>query len=316
MGSSDGGTVTVTGGYVKATGGGELNIAGIGSEKGSAGTVAITGGTVEVIANGINPLIFVPDLTIGGGIRVSAGQNQDSAKPVTTASRVKELSQTLVNGYAKIEPCKDHNFVNGVCSYCGAELTDVTFTVAIPAKGAQIVSLPLVTPEGKRFKFCDTAFGEKLAQGCGVLFWDEGRQGWSGGVKGSQGWDASEANRVIESGQGFALVNSTDEAIAVTVAGVVPSAATLSRAFAGDNKWSLVAYPYPVARKFGDTALADQLPSGASVKFWNAAEQAWTEPMAKTSRGWGSNAAGHELKVGEAFFVKSPSGGSWEESKP
>jgi hypothetical protein len=190
----------------------------------------------------------------------------------------------------------------------------VSFT--IPAKGAQIVSLPLVTQEGERFKFGDTEFASALSQGSAVLFWDTEQQGWSGGVKGSAGWDPAEADRVLAAGEGFALVNASDEAIAVTVAGSSPSEAHLDRDYAGGNAWSLMAYPYPVAVKFGETELANVLPQGSSVKFWDAAAQAWTGPSKKTARGWPGAAANRELRVGEAFVIQSPSEGTWKAVGP
>ena len=121
---------------------------------------------------------------------------------------------------------------------------------------------------------------------------------------------------MVAPGEGFALVNPSGEAITVTVTSMGPSAASLGRDYSGGNKWCLMAYPYPVAQRFGNTQLAIQLLKGSSVKFWNAAAQAWTHPMEKSGMGWSAAAANHTLQVGEAFFIRTSSEGFWEEFKP
>ena len=78
-------------------------------------------------------------------------------------------------------------------------------TWTVPAGKLQIVSVPFVNPssEDGAFKFGDLEIARNLVQGSSVLFWDAGRQGWSGGAKSARGWAAAQANRVIAPGEGF-----------------------------------------------------------------------------------------------------------------
>ena len=149
---ANGGTTTIYGGTINATGGyygagigggtggsgGIINIvggtltaqggqygAGIGGgANGNGGTITIIGGTVIAQAGTVDG--NDNSQAIGSGAFGSGGvlmlgdmkvyASAEATNPVTYANRV----STCHSKYAKLVPCTDHNYVNGVCSYCGA----------------------------------------------------------------------------------------------------------------------------------------------------------------------------------------------------
>ncbi len=62
--------------------------------------------------------------------------------------------------------------------------------------------------------------------------------------------------------------------------------------------------------KFGETQIANDLPQGSSVMFWDAEAQVWGGGT-KGAKGWGSY-ANKEIAVGEAFFLRNNSGADLE----
>ena len=51
--------------------------------------------------------------------------------------------------------------------------------------------------------FGDTELAGQLPAKSTVMFWDTERQVWGAGSKGTKGWGAAQANRVVEAGEGF-----------------------------------------------------------------------------------------------------------------
>ena len=148
-GYTDGGIVNITGGYVKATGSiysdTQQAVPGIGSGRPrvngsqplSPGTVNITGGTViasagiapeggtGAMAIGVNladiDKLTEDSLTLGVYLRVTAGDNADSALISLLADRINACRSQ----YARIEACKEH--APGAndrdhCAYCGKDI--------------------------------------------------------------------------------------------------------------------------------------------------------------------------------------------------
>ena len=187
----------------------------------------------------------------------------------------------------------------------------------IPAGKLQIVSVPFdnIASEDGSYKFGDTQIANDLPQGSSVMFWDAEKQVWNPGAKGSKGWSAGQANYVLKVGEAFFVKNPSSDDLDVTAAGEVPSDATLTRSYGGSGNLSIVASGYPVDTKFGDTELANQLPQGSSVMFWDSEKQVWN-PGAKGSKGWSAGQANYVVSAGEGFFIKSGSEGTWEAVKP
>lgn len=191
----------------------------------------------------------------------------------------------------------------------------VKFTV--PAGGKQMVSVPfnsLLSVDGL-FKFGETDIAYALPRASQVLFWDMYAQTWSGSTKSAKGWNAATANHELSLGEGFCVKNGCDEVIEVTASGEVPSDAQLSRSYGGDGMWTVMANPYPVDIEFGETQIANDLPVGSVVYFWDAQEQLWTGGM-KSVYGWDAAESNHFLRAGETFSVRSASEGVWKVDKP
>ena len=188
---------------------------------------------------------------------------------------------------------------------------------AVPAGKLQIVSVPFdnIASEDGTYKFGETQIANDLPQGSSVMFWDDAKQGWSGGSKSAKGWSAGEANHVVVPGEAFFVRNNSSADLDVTAAGEVPADATLSRAYNGSSALSIVAAPYPTDVKFGDTVIANQLPQGSSVMFWDVDKQGWSGG-AKSAKGWSAGEANKVVAAGEGFFIRSAGEGTWEAVKP
>ena len=187
----------------------------------------------------------------------------------------------------------------------------------VPAGKLQIVSIPFdnIASEDGSYKFGETQIANDLPQGSRVMFWDDASQGWSGGSKSAKGWSAGEANHVIVPGEAFFVLNNTSGDLDVTAAGEVPSDEKIPRAFNGGTALSIVAAPYPVDVRFGDTEIAQQLPQGSRVMFWDDVAQGWSGGS-KSAKGWSAGEANHVVVAGEGFFVRTDAEGSWEAVKP
>ena len=188
----------------------------------------------------------------------------------------------------------------------------------VPAGKWQIVSVPYrnIASEDGRYKFGDTPVAQHLPQGSSVQFWNANNQMWSGGSKGAKGWAAAQANHVIGVGEAFFVKNNSDTDLKVVAAGEVPGQETISGTCAGGGKWSIVAPPYPAGNAFGKTGVADAVPEGSTVLFWDVDRQCWSGG-GKSAKGWAAAQGQEKAAAGTGFFLMS--GGaevSWEESKP
>ena len=188
--------------------------------------------------------------------------------------------------------------------------------VEVPVDGVAFFSWPF---SQKATKFAENPLAQAAAipQGTTVLFWDDEAQLWSGGMKSAKGWPAVVSDHVLAPGEGFCMKGPNGVGFSMDVTGWMPQAGKLSRDFSGGDAWSIMAHPYPVDVRFGDTELADVLPPESKVRFWYSEAQMWLSPQMKYPRkGWTSEALGHVLGVGEAFFVQSKTAGTWEAVNP
>ena len=60
--------------------------------------------------------------------------------------------------------------------------------------------------------------------------------------------------------------------------------------------------------KFGETSIAQELPVGSSVFFWDSVAQNWSGGI-KGGKGWSAGDANKIVAAGEGFFIKSPTNG-------
>ena len=188
--------------------------------------------------------------------------------------------------------------------------------VTVGAGQWRVVSVPFqnAASEDGAYKFGDTQMASELPQGSTVLFWDEAGQEWRGGMKSARGWAWGQGSHLLGCGEAFSVRNGGGGEATLTVGGEIPAEGVRSRGYAGGGKWSGMAPMYPVPVKFGDTELANVLPGGSKVRFWDAGRQEWVEGT-KTGKGW-EGVASHVLGVGEGFFIQSGSAGTWEQAKP
>ena len=60
--------------------------------------------------------------------------------------------------------------------------------------------------------------------------------------------------------------------------------------------------------KFGETSIAQELPVGSTVFFWDNTLQGWGGGM-KSGKGWAGGQSNRVVAPGEGFFIKSPQDG-------
>jgi hypothetical protein len=60
--------------------------------------------------------------------------------------------------------------------------------------------------------------------------------------------------------------------------------------------------------KFGETTIAQELPQGSSVFFWDTVAQNWSGG-GKGGKGWAPAQSNKVIAAGEGFFIKSPQDG-------
>ena len=122
----NGGTIKITGGTVTAVG--AHHCPGIGGgNKGPGGTITIVGGTVMAIGDGTEAIGAGANNSDSGslcidGLRVGTVDGENAVTWVNAADRIsacRDRDQTSV----RLTLCTDHNWEDGFCVYCGAELS-------------------------------------------------------------------------------------------------------------------------------------------------------------------------------------------------
>ena len=63
-----------------------------------------------------------------------------------------------------------------------------------------------------------------------------------------------------------------------------------------------------VENKFGETSIAQELPQGSIVSFWDPVNQNWGGG-GKSLKGWQAGDSNRVIAAGEGFFIKSPQDG-------
>ena len=180
------------------------------------------------------------------------------------------------------------------------------------------MSIPLDSMTETNIVFGRTSVAQEAPVGASVSFWDEVNQVWAAGGKSSKGWAAGQSNRVIAAGEGFFLkgpVAATDP-VDVTITGEVPPDGTIPRTIVGGGVLGILANPYPVDFKFGESDLAQQASVGSSVAFWDEANQVWASG-GKSSKGWAAGQSNRVVAAGESFFLRELTiGTTWNAAKP
>ena len=189
----------------------------------------------------------------------------------------------------------------------------------LPASGKLIaLSAPLDSMTESSIVFGRTSIAQEAPTGSTVFFWDPVLQGWSGGVKGTKGWQPAQSNKVIASGEAFFLKGSASDVIdrEITITGEVPADTSLPRSVPGSALLGTVGNPFPVDFKFGTSSLASNATQGSTVFFWDTVAQGWSGGV-KGSKGWQPAQSNRVVLAAEGFFLKEVgSGYVWTNSKP
>ena len=184
----------------------------------------------------------------------------------------------------------------------------------LPA-GAKLISLsvPLNSMTEASIVFGRTSVASEAPVGSTVFFWTG--TAWSGGTKGSKGWQAAESNKVLAAGEAFFLKGvAGDVDREVTITGEVPEDATLARAVTGGGNLTALGNSYPVDMKFGTSSVASNASVGSTVFFWTGT--AWSGGT-KGAKGWQAAESNRVVLAAEGFFLKEiGSGWVWTNSKP
>jgi hypothetical protein len=188
----------------------------------------------------------------------------------------------------------------------------------IPAQSRVALGIPLVAAASTSngVAFGDTAVASALPTGSSVAFWDAEQQIWSSVTKsGKNGWGAYQ-DRFIAEGEAFFAQNASSEDVSVLIQGEVPTAPSISRQIAGGGgTMEMAVNPYPVSVTLGDMGLAETLPVGSTVAFWDVEDQAWITVSKSGKNGWGAYLT-MPVSAAEGFFIQSQSNLTWTESKP
>ena len=187
-----------------------------------------------------------------------------------------------------------------------------------PAGDLVAMSIPLDSMTETDIVFGRTSVAQEAPVGAIVSFWDEGAQVWIGGAKSGKGWSPGQSNKVVVPGEGFFLKGAptATEPFDVTITGEVPADPTLPRSIVGGNSLAILANPYPVDFKFGESDLAQQATVGSIVSFWDETAQVWIGGS-KSGKGWSPGQSNKVVAAGESFFLREAgSTTSWNAAKP
>lgn len=185
--------------------------------------------------------------------------------------------------------------------------------IQMEAKADQlyVLTVPFVNMESEdgSWKFGDTDLAKNAPDWSMVYFWN-GTQWLPGDKDEDDGWQ-NLANRELKPGEAFFFKPSED--MAIVLSGEVPTD-TLPVAYKGSDNLDSIGNPYPVAVKFGDTEIAQQVPDWSRVHFWNGKQ--WIPGEKDEDDGW-QNMANQVIEPGQGFFIQ-PAGaaGEWEPVKP
>jgi len=189
----------------------------------------------------------------------------------------------------------------------------------LPAGGQLItVAVPLYNMTAANNVFSNLSIPSEVPVGSSASFWDSGQQKWVGGSKGTKGWAANVVTQIVDSGEFFFIKGPTTSTVPtqITIAGEVPTDASLVRAFTGSSNLTAMANAYPADFLFTNSTLATRATVGSSVSFWDVGGQKWVGG-AKGTKGWAANVATQRVTATSGFFMKEAgSVTTWTNTKP
>lgn len=194
----------------------------------------------------------------------------------------------------------------------------------LPAGGKLItISVPLFNMTAANNVFSNLSLAAEAPEGSTVSFWNPDSQKWAGGIKSGKPavWPIQVRTQVVNSGEFFFLKGPAASMVPteITIAGEVPTGATLARAIPGNNNLGSVANPYPADFVFGTSALASNATAGATVSFWDSVGQRWFGGIKSGKPAvWTASVLTQKVLATEGFFLKvtNTTGLVWTNAKP
>ena len=189
----------------------------------------------------------------------------------------------------------------------------------LPSGGKLItVAVPLYNMTAANNVFSNLSISAEVPTGSLASFWDQGQQKWVGGAKGTKGWDANVKTQIVDSGEFFFIKGPATSTVPtqITIAGEVPTDASLVRAFTGNSNLTAMANAYPADFLFTNSTLATRATVGSLVSFWDVANQKWVGG-AKGTKGWDANVKTQLVTATSGFFMKEAGTvTTWTNTKP
>lgn len=162
----------------------------------------------------------------------------------------------------------------------------------------------------------DDLFGDQLPSGSAVFVWDADSQEYvvENRFPGPAGWQPNTAE--LRPGMSFFVrvgASAPEEEYEVVMMGEVldEESVTLS----GATGLTALSVPFPVSMMFVETDLAEILPVGSALFYWDAAMQEYQTINKFPGVGWIPD--DFVVEPGKGFFVRNSGAGfSWVEDKP
>ncbi|RKX32994.1 MAG: hypothetical protein DRP22_01375 [Verrucomicrobia bacterium] len=189
--------------------------------------------------------------------------------------------------------------------------------VSVPSGGYALVSLNFESLDGSDLTIADVV-GDQLPVGSYAHIWDRNSKVYQSELRTRGGW--SPGTNVITRGVGFWLEVPSSAATAsehiVYVMGEVPDSFNQGATTTISNVQGLdaLAYPFPSAVVWTNTALASNALVGDYLHVWNVTSQSYNSYL-KTRGGW-TTPDNFTIEPGQSFWFETSGTQDWTEIKP
>jgi len=141
--------------------------------------------------------------------------------------------------------------------------------------------------------------------GSEFYFWDKDLETWNVGETSAKGWAYSLANTEVLPGEAFFFKPAWTYTVHLNG---IPPTPLVTNVVSGYGEVSILGHPYPIDILWTDSQLADQLPPGSMVSFWDRTNKIFhttlfKAPLAKGG-GWGTAASNTLIRAVDGFAVK------------
>ena len=189
----------------------------------------------------------------------------------------------------------------------------------LPAGGKLItVAVPLYNTTAANNVFSNLSIASEAPVNSEASFWSPGQRKWVGGAKSGKGWASVVASQIVDSAEFFFIKGPATSTVPtqITIAGEVPTDASLVRGFTGSSNLTAMANAYPADFLFTNSTLATRASVNSEVSFWDVANQKWIGG-AKSGKGWAAIVATQRVTATEGFFLKEAGAvTTWTNTKP